>query len=155
MRVRLRELSDDELPAWLDESQRFYARDLVVNGGYSEERAQEKSRRDHASLFPDGKRQPRHYVNAVEDDETGEPVGRMWFHHRDDGVVFLYQVELDPSVRGRGLGREAMQLLEARARELGAARIELNVFGGNDVARGLYRSLGYAEQAVQMGKRLA
>jgi hypothetical protein len=31
----------------------------------------------------------------------------------------------------------------------------MNVFGGNDVARGLYRSLGYEERAVMMGKKLA
>ena len=34
----------------------------------------------------------------------------------------------------------------------GLDRIELNVFGGNEVARGLYRSLGFAESAVYMGK---
>jgi RimJ/RimL family protein N-acetyltransferase len=41
---------------------------------------------------------------------------------------------------------------EARAR--GVHRIELHVFGGNDVARGLYRSLGYVETSVLMGKDL-
>jgi len=41
---------------------------------------------------------------------------------------------------------------EARARGIG--RLELNVFGGNDVARHLYRSLGYVETSVQMGKDL-
>jgi hypothetical protein len=30
----------------------------------------------------------------------------------------------------------------------------LNVFGGNEVARGLYRSLGYSENAVIMSKSL-
>ena len=33
-------------------------------------------------------------------------------------------------------------------------RIALNVFGGNDVARSLYRSVGYAETAVFMSKEL-
>jgi hypothetical protein len=33
-------------------------------------------------------------------------------------------------------------------------RIELNVVGGNDVARGLSRSLGNDEVAVYMGKTL-
>ena len=33
-----------------------------------------------------------------------------------------------------------------------SGRMELNVFGGNDVARSLYRSLGYVERAVSMGK---
>jgi RimJ/RimL family protein N-acetyltransferase len=37
----------------------------------------------------------------------------------------------------------------------GLDRIELNVFGHNERARGLYRSLGYDELAVLMGKTLA
>jgi len=39
-------------------------------------------------------------------------------------------------------------------RERGGARVELTVFGGNEVARTLYRSLGYEESAVWMGKDL-
>ena len=45
-----------------------------------------------------------------------------------------------------------MALLEEEARRLGVPRIELNVFGGNEVARSLYRSLGYGEEAVVMSK---
>ena len=48
-----------------------------------------------------------------------------------------------------------MLLAENEARERGLARIELNVFGRNDVARGLYLSLGYVENSVQMAKDLA
>jgi ribosomal protein S18 acetylase RimI-like enzyme len=47
-----------------------------------------------------------------------------------------------------------MELLEEEVRARGLRRIELNVFGGNEVARGLYRSLGYAERAVAMDKEL-
>ncbi len=47
-----------------------------------------------------------------------------------------------------------MTLAEAEARDRGIDRIALNVFGGNAVARGLYRSLGYEEQAVAMSKHL-
>ena len=47
-----------------------------------------------------------------------------------------------------------MLALEDEVRAHGLDRIELNVFGGNEVARGLYRSLGYAESAVYMVKRL-
>ena len=50
--------------------------------------------------------------------------------------------------------RGAMELLEEDVRAHGLKRISLNVFGGNDVARGLYRSLGYAERAVFMSKTL-
>ena len=40
------------------------------------------------------------------------------------------------------------------ARRLGNGELRLNVFGHNDVARGLCRSLGYAEVAVELQKQL-
>jgi ribosomal protein S18 acetylase RimI-like enzyme len=39
-------------------------------------------------------------------------------------------------------------------RSLGHDGIGLNVWGGNEVARGLYRSLGYVERSLQMRKQL-
>ena len=47
-----------------------------------------------------------------------------------------------------------MLALEEEVRELGFPSVGLNVWGGNEVARSLYRSLGYAEQSVGMVKRL-
>jgi ribosomal protein S18 acetylase RimI-like enzyme len=152
--LRLRELTDEEIPAFLEAGERFYVGDLVAHAGMTEEEAREKSRRDHAALFPHGKREPEHHLCAIEDADTGEALGRMWFAEREAGVVFLYQIEIRPELRGRGHGREAMRLLEERTRELGRASLELNVFGGNAAARGLYGSLGFAEQAVYMRKPL-
>jgi ribosomal protein S18 acetylase RimI-like enzyme len=45
-----------------------------------------------------------------------------------------------------------MLVLEDEARGRGLRGVEFNVWAGNDVARSLYRSLGYAEQAVFMNK---
>jgi ribosomal protein S18 acetylase RimI-like enzyme len=45
-----------------------------------------------------------------------------------------------------------MLLAEAEAGQRGYSRIRLNVFGGNNVARNLYRSLGYEENAILMSK---
>jgi ribosomal protein S18 acetylase RimI-like enzyme len=47
-----------------------------------------------------------------------------------------------------------MLLAEGEARRRGLSRVALNVFGGNEVARNLYRSLGYEETAVTMRKTL-
>jgi len=69
-------------------------------------------------------------------------------------VLFVYDISIDPRFQGRGYGRATMTLAEGEARARGISRLELNVFGGNDVARGLYRSLGYVETAVQMAKDL-
>jgi ribosomal protein S18 acetylase RimI-like enzyme len=45
-----------------------------------------------------------------------------------------------------------MEWAEHEARRRGLTHVALNVFGGNEPARGLYRSLGYAEDAVSMSK---
>jgi ribosomal protein S18 acetylase RimI-like enzyme len=63
-------------------------------------------------------------------------------------------VKVEEEFRGQGYGRQAMLLAETLAREEGALTLGLNVFGHNQVARGLYSSLGYHETAVQMRKTL-
>ena len=47
-----------------------------------------------------------------------------------------------------------MLLVEQEARRRGFVEIRLNVFGGNETARSLYRSLQYVEFAIGMRKRL-
>jgi len=152
VRVRLRELRDDELPGWLEAARRFYVNDLERHAGLTRTEAEEKAGRDHGALLPDGKPTAGQHLFCIED-ERGDAIGRLWFAARPSGV-WLYEIELEEWVRGRGLGREAMLAFEERARELGAEKVTLNVFGGNEVARSLYRSLGYAEESVHMGKRL-
>jgi len=152
MRVRLRELREDELPEWLEAARHFYVNDLERHAGLTRTEAEEKAGRDHGALLPDGKPIAGQHLFTIED-EHGDAIGRLWFALRPPGV-WLYEIELEERVRGRGLGREAMLAFEERARELGAEKVTLNVFGGNKVARSLYRSLGYCEESVHMGKRL-
>jgi len=153
MRVRLRDVRDDELPELLDRLYRFYVTDLERHAGLTRAEAEQKATSDHAALLPEGRPLEGHHLFVVEDEHEAA-IGHLWYAERDPDV-FLYSVELDENARGRGYGREAMQAFEALARDRGAAGIWLNVFGGNDVARALYRSLGYAEASVHMSKRLA
>ena len=153
MRVRLRDIREDELPEFLTAMHTFYAADLERNSGLTRAEAEEKATRDHTALFPAGRRLDGHYLFAIED-EHGSTIGRLWYADRD-ADVFLYAIDLDERARGRGYGRAAMQAFEELARERGTASIWLNVFGGNDVARSLYRSLGYAEASIHMSKRLS
>jgi RimJ/RimL family protein N-acetyltransferase len=157
--VRLRPLRDDEFDAYIEHGKVWYARDLTVNGGAPPEQAKKKAEEDWEMLLPERLDSPGHHVFAVEEVATGERVGDCWLAERDtqfEGkVAFVYSIEIDERFRGRGFGKQAMLLLEDEARALGLTRISLNVFGGNEVARSLYRSLGYAEAAVSMSKDLS
>ena len=153
MSVVLRPMRNDEFPAYFEHAIVSYAADMVENAGFSLEAARSKSVADNEALFSNGLDTPGIVVLIVESD--GEPVGNVVFGCRERHgrrQAFLYDIKIKPEHRGRGVGRRAMALLQEEARALGLERIELNVFGGNEVARGLYRSLGYQETFVTMAK---
>lgn len=155
MSVELRPLRADEFEEWLAGWSAWYAHDLEEHGGLHADAAREKVGRDMAAAFPDGFGSTGNVLLAIQ--QGGERVGAIWFTPRDERGrthAFLYSIAIDEEQRGRGLGRAAMLSLEADVRARGLDRIELNVFGGNTVARGLYGSLGFAETFVSMGKDL-
>src|SRR5262249_56183761 len=87
----------------------------------------------------------------------GGRAGWLWVAERrgmGEPQLWVYEVRVDEAHRGKGLGRALMEFAEDEARRRGMPQVALNVFGGNEVARGLYRSLGYFESAVFMVKRM-
>lgn len=152
----LRPMREDEFELYRREATAGYARDMELNGGLPPAAAKEKARGDFEQLLGQaGLDTPGHCIAVVE--QEGERVGILWVAEREShgrSALFVYDVQIDERLRGRGLGRAAMLLCEEEARRRGIGRIELNVFGGNEVARRLYRSLGYAEVSVGMGKEL-
>jgi ribosomal protein S18 acetylase RimI-like enzyme len=153
MAVELRPMREDEFQEWLPRLRDGYADSMVEHAEMSEQAARAKAEADTKLLFPEEKPAPEQAVHVVEAD--GEPVGVLWVAEREvDGVqvLWIFEIRIDERFRGRGYGRAAMLLAEDDARSRGIERIALNVFGGNEVARNLYRSLGYAETAVMMSK---
>jgi ribosomal protein S18 acetylase RimI-like enzyme len=154
MSVELRPMSAGEFEPWLFRIRDGYADSMMRHAGVREEAARVKAAADTESAFPEGRLADGQSVFVVEAD--GDPVGVLWVAERatdvDGRALFVYAIDIDEEHRGRGLGRAVMLLAEDEARRRGIERIALNVFGGNEVARNLYRSLGYAEEAVYMGK---
>jgi ribosomal protein S18 acetylase RimI-like enzyme len=150
----IRPLRDDEYDAFVERGLAFYVEDMV-RAGVERDVAQAKADKDFPLLLPDGLATPGHSMFAIEDD--GRFAGYLWLCDRDGDLghsLFVYAVEIDEKFRRRGLGRAAMAFAEEEARRLGIAKVALNVFGGNAVARGLYLDLGYTETAVHMEKRV-
>jgi len=150
--LALRLLDEDEVRALAPEIERGYAEEIEHYGNLDGEAARRKAAQDIPQVLDD----PKSDLFALEED--GRRVGHLWIGERDlqeRRVLWIWDVFVDPSQRGRGLGRRAMGLAEGEARGRGLDRVELNVFGGNEVARSLYRALDYDEIAVAMGKHVA
>jgi ribosomal protein S18 acetylase RimI-like enzyme len=153
--VSLRPITAAEFPAFVTASKAGYAEGIEIHGGQTHAAALQKAEADFPAVLPLGLDTPGHLIFIVE--ANGAPVGRLWLAERQMAgrrVLYVYDVSIHPEHQGHGYGRAAMRLAEEEARRRGIDRIELNVFGGNDVARGLYRSLGYVETAAQMRKDL-
>jgi GNAT superfamily N-acetyltransferase len=149
--IDLRPLREDEFAAWDDAHRREYRRGLIEDAALSPEAAAAKVAHDVPAVLPDGLATDGTWIWVIEAD--GRRVGTVFLGLRGGGA-WLYDITIDEAERGKGYGRAAMTALEEEARRLGHDTIGLNVWGGNEVARGLYRSLGWAEESVHMRKRL-
>ncbi|HZO62465.1 MAG TPA: GNAT family N-acetyltransferase [Gaiellaceae bacterium] len=156
MALRLRPLREGELPAFLERVRAEYLRQLVAEAGMTPAQAEAKRDRDLSRLLPGGEVPAGNHLRLIEDGDSGERVGDLWWAERENDAgepaAFVYSVEIAPELRGRGFGKEAMLLFEGEAGGRGLRELGLTVLGGNDVARSLYRSIGYRERAVFMSK---
>lgn len=154
MAVTLQPMSPEDIGPWLEQSKADHIADRV-DTGEDAETARRMTNAVSERVFPGGVPADGQYVFVVTED--GLPVGSVWIGARQDGppdVWWLWSIEIDVTARGHGLGRQAVKLAEDFARKGGATRLDLNVFGNNSVARGLYESLGYRILTIQMSKLL-
>ncbi len=77
----------------------------------------------------------------------GEPACCGGVKRLDDRICEIKKMFVAPSLRGRGLARQLLHELEARARALGYEIARLDTGPKQVGARGLYESEGYVEIA--------
>jgi ribosomal protein S18 acetylase RimI-like enzyme len=134
---------------------RHYAADKVRAGAWSQAEAEGRAARDVDGLLPEGPATQGHLLYAVREDSTDAEVGIVWFALRDSGVgrsVWIYDIIIHEDFRRRGYASRTLELVEERARDLGAKSVELHVFGHNRGARALYEKLGYNITSITMAK---
>lgn len=150
-------MSADEFDAWATHSVEGFVAQQVAAGLAPEDEARRSATRTFAEQVPDGVTTPGQHFLRAEEVGTGETVGHVWLRVREASTEvegYVYDVELVPAARGRGLGRATMLAAHDLARSLGATVMRLNVFGHNTVALGLYESLGYTVAGATMHRRL-
>ncbi len=154
--VRLRPMTAEEYREYYRHSVASYADDMVRNVKLTPEAAQERAVRTLRDLLTDGLATRDHWLKVAELD--GERIGTLWYARlttpAGTEIAYLFDIEVEEAARGRGHGRRLMELLEEEIAAIGLTRIELNVFGHNDVARALYEDLGYVEMSRQLFKEL-
>ncbi|MFD3404347.1 GNAT family N-acetyltransferase [Kribbella sp. NPDC058693] len=149
--VLLRPITESEYPSWMDRAATSFAAGIGPARGLAEDEALKFAYDETKKLLPDGPATEHQLIwTAFSGDE---PVGSLWISTRAR-VPFIYGIEVDSNQRGKGYGRAIMLAGEEECRRLGHKQLDLNVFGDNKTAIGLYDSLGYAVISQQMRKEL-
>ncbi|MEH0516398.1 MULTISPECIES: GNAT family N-acetyltransferase [unclassified Streptomyces] len=140
--VTVRPMTPAEYPGWLASEKAAYVSDIVRSGALGPEEAARKSDHDFAELVPEGLTTPDHAFLVLE--AAGERIGTGWLRHGHlPGVTYGYSLHVHERHRGKGFGHAAMAAGEQVAHAAGDGTLMFTVWGGNDVAMGLYTSAGY------------
>jgi ribosomal protein S18 acetylase RimI-like enzyme len=155
--LRLRPMTEADFTAWRSGAVEAYAQERARNLDSPLEAERAVAERQIAELLKDGVRTEGHHLWQVVLDTgaAAEVVGLLWV--AIDAArrrAFIYSIEIAPAHRGRGYGRQTLELLEAELRPRGVERIGLNVFAENQVAMRLYLRQGYRVTNSSMVKRL-
>lgn len=148
--IELVEMGPDRLSAWSRRLWEVYRRELV-EAGVSEAAADRDVRETMERTMPGGVLAEGNVVLDVV--HGGRPVGVVWLVHRPPDW-HIYDLEIEPEMRRRGLGRATLRGIEAFVRGRGGRAINLSVFGSNATARALYESEGYRTVRLAMQKPL-
>ncbi|MCR5823390.1 MAG: GNAT family N-acetyltransferase [Lachnospiraceae bacterium] len=105
--------------------------------------------------YAKGLRRGSHFpLTAVDDDDV--PVGHMFIRYpdlNDRSRVRFGFVIVSPELRGKGYGKQMLELAKAYAKEvLKAEKITLGVFANNDSARHCYEAVGFRPVGSEMYK---
>lgn len=86
----------------------------------------------------------------VATENSGQPVGFFCYSvNTEDNIGFLKFVIIDRAKRGKGYGKEMLQLALQYAFQItGAEAVQLNVFDENTAAKKCYESVGFVERAI-------
>lgn len=150
--ITLRPLQPEEFADYRARFIRDWAADIArVDQSSLEHATIQASQRTDASL-PHGIATNGHQLYAIVCGD--ERVGTLWFSVDAERHAFLDDITINEACRRRGYGRRALELFEAKSREMGLERIDLHVYRDNPGAIALYEKLGYHVTGLKMRKAL-
>ncbi len=134
-----------------------FAHDLSKAEGIPLDEAIANTIEQFEKLAPEGMKTANNYFFDVIETKSNETIGYAWLNksirfHRI--VLSIYDVKINRSHRGRGLGKDLMALIETEAKILQCTRIRLHVFEHNEAAKRLYQSMGFKTTSLQMHRDL-
>ena len=106
-------------------------------------------------LLPYGIKTTNNFFYNVCDLNKDLIIGFIWYKiNENQNKLFLYQIYVFENFRRKGYGRQIIELLEIKAKELKVQKIEFHVFYHNSIAIDLYKKMNYNITDIIMTKNI-
>ncbi len=154
----LRQMTQEEYPAYCEYFIDDYSQEIAENYGYSIDQAIKLAEKDLHSSFPNGVDSKDHSLLCIEAQVDGLPkvVGYLWHSiNPKSRSTFIYDFYISDKYRGQGFGKQAIALLEEHLQLADINEIKLRVAYHNRRALKLYQESGFAITGYNMSKKLA
>jgi len=155
--VVLREMRQEEYPAYCQYFIDDYSREIAQNYGHPIEVATEQAKKELHRCFPNGLQGNEHSLLCIdaEVDEQIKRVGYLWHSiNAVDKSSFIYDFFISNEYRGLGYGTQAISALEKKLQEVGVTQIKLRVAYQNERALKLYQEVGFVITGINMSKNI-
>lgn len=139
--IHLTKMTPKEYQHYLLTAIKDYANDKVKNGTWNAGESFEQAKKVFQELLPQGVATPTHFLYTVKSEDR--PIGYTWFLCNNTKEAFIYDIVIFEEFQNKGYGTLTMKLLEQKAKNLGAKKISLHVFGSNQRALHVYQKVGY------------
>lgn len=153
--LKLQKMSLEEYEIFKNNSMALYIQEKIRANGFTESEAKKIAEDDFNRILPEGYNSKNNFLFSLIFDNSY--IGHLWYCIRGmekTKRAFICDILINDNFRGKGLGREAMKLLEVEVKAQNISKIELHAFGHNEIAINLYKSLGYIITDVEMEKKL-
>ncbi|MBR6006157.1 MAG: GNAT family N-acetyltransferase, partial [Clostridia bacterium] len=155
--IKFRNMTGEEFRTFKERSISEYAFDLMNGQNMTREEAFKNAEEEFDEGLADWPETPDQFVIKIDDTETGDEVGWMWYTYEDgeDGKqVFLCDFLVYEEFRRRGYASAALAEMERRAKADGLEYAALIVWDHNPAGQALYKKCGYEEKERDEGYAL-
>ena len=168
LEVGLRRMAEDEFEAYQAYFVAEYAQEIMDNYGHSNITALKMANAAIQGAFPNGDLSDNQDLLSIElvvdksekekaevKNERAQLAGYLWRKYNDkEASCFILDFYIMPSMRSKGLGKQAIQALEEEVNAKGYKEIKLRVAYQNMRAAALYKALGFTITGINMSKRM-
>ncbi len=156
-KVTLKEMDDESFKALKARFIEGSIENVVKNDKDPEPQVRSKEIAEFLGILPLGAQTPNNYIFDVIAVDSGKKVGTLWYMRiiEDDQTEgFLYDIRIFEEFQNKGYGTALLKIYEEKAKEFGAKKVRLHVFGHNQGAKKLYTREGFFLTGYNMAKNL-